>query len=322
MALKYRGIEFGDIAISARQEEFRSELNDEIISLCKCLPESAQTDAFLFLLRYFNTSLEQGLNFLNYFYAPAWSIVYWLFQISDEHDGFDALYKKDARRAHCMAMLLHPLDDHLHDGQLSVSHLLLLLRSEAWMRMKKAWDSLCGDDCVDETIVRVLLNEYYSSISHDERAHSLDDYCFLFRKQMSTWMIIPSLVAEMVMGSKQFTVAVQRAFGSFGVAWRLLDDINDIEADIIGGTRSSVYSCCPDEIKSQWDACTGEKATPIAIELFHRVLDHVVNKGILASLRGRICSELQLGAGIAYGCGMKGFGDELRQLMSPFVDQG
>ena len=122
-------IDFGVVNLSSREKEFCNELNIEIFSLCKSMPDSTQTDALLFIMKYFKAFFDKDRNFLQYFYVPAWSIIYWLIQSCPEEKRLKQKDIKNAKTAHAMAMLLHPLDDHLNDNELPATHLTVLLRS-------------------------------------------------------------------------------------------------------------------------------------------------------------------------------------------------
>ena len=74
----YSQVDFGPVSLSREQEAFRRELNQEIPSLCEYLPKSTRTKAALLLVEYLQASFSAGLNFVNYFYVPAWSILFWL----------------------------------------------------------------------------------------------------------------------------------------------------------------------------------------------------------------------------------------------------
>ena len=115
-------IDFGTVNLSREEEAFRGELNREMLSLCKYLPKSMRTKAALFLVKYMQASFCSGVNFVNYFYAPAWSILFWLLRSCPDNKKLDPKYVKDAKTGHTMAMFLHAFDDHLTDGQLPVRH--------------------------------------------------------------------------------------------------------------------------------------------------------------------------------------------------------
>jgi hypothetical protein len=216
-------IDFGAVNLSDTEKEFCSELNNEIVSLCKSLPESTQTDALLLFMRYFRIPFGQGLSFFRNYYVPAWSTIYWLIQSAPEGKGLAQEDRQNAKIAHSMAMFLHPFDDHLNDGQLPVTHLALLLRSQLWMIMNNAFSRLADGIDGGKEIVQGLIDDYYSSIRSSKDNLSLDNYCDLFRKQMATWLIVPVLMTKKMTTNEEFTDAIQTAYGSFGIAWRLLD---------------------------------------------------------------------------------------------------
>jgi len=244
--------DFGPVDISAGAKEFCRQLDQEVISLCKSLPESTQTNALLFLMHCFRIALGQEFSIFTKYYPPAWSIVHWLTQ-NDSHSGKkETMDARDAKRAHSMALLLHPLDDHLNDGELAATHLALLLRSQSWLIMHDALNRLISRTDGGKDIVRSYLDNYYRGICGSEALDSLDSYCSHFRKQMATWLIVPFLAAQKKFSDTQTCDAVKAAYESFGIAWRLLDDINDIKSDMIQGSHSSIYCCLPEDIREYW----------------------------------------------------------------------
>jgi hypothetical protein len=219
-----------------------------------------------------------------------------------------------------MALFLHPLDDHLNDGQLAATHLHLLLRSQAWMIMNAALEYLSAGVDGGEKMVRHFINDYYSSICDKEEIESLDSYCEHFRKQMATWMIVPLLLAKKLLPDEGFTKAIQSAYGSFGVAWRLLDDLRDIEVDMTKGVHSAVYVCLPAVKRKLWDACAGNKFDQNS-DLVRSILDGVEQYNVVKNLRMRICSEIESAASVARANRMEGLADEFRCLSKPLKDR-
>jgi hypothetical protein len=313
-------IDFGDLNLSDGEKEFCNELNNEIISLCKSLPESTQTDASLFFMRYLRTSFGEELNFFRYFYVPAWSIIYWLIQSSPDDKGLEQKDIKNAKTAHSMAMFLHSLDDHLNDNELPVTHLSLLLRSQSWMIMNNALNSLAGGVDEGHEIVQGFIDDYYSSICGSEEIESLDRYCDLFRKQMATWLIVPVLMTKKMTTDKEFTHAIRTAYGSFGIAWRLLDDIKDIETDMMKSTHSSIYICLSEDIKNCWDKDTGEKIDKNSSDA-KVILNYILENSVIDRIKERIRSELKSAASIANDYNITGLADEFRCLLSPLKNR-
>ena len=312
-------IDFGSVDLSGREEEFYKGFNGEIISLCESLPESIQTDALLFFMKYSGLSIGHKLNFFKNYYVPSWSIVYWLIHCERENRRLTQEDIKNAKTAHSMAMILHSLDDHISDKEIPASHLTLLLRSQSWMIMNNAFTRLADGVDGGYEIVQGFIDDYYSSIWDPEEIESLNSYCDLFRKQMATWLIVPVLMTKKMTTDKDFIDAIQSAYGSFGIAWRLLDDIMDIEEDIKKGAHSAVYFCLPENKKKLWDGGSGpdpknEKGH------YETVLGHIMDKRLVYRIKRRIIRELESAASISENHNMTGLAGELRSLLIPFSD--
>lgn len=309
-------IDFGTVNLSREEEAFRAELNREMLTLCQCLPKSMRTEAVLFLMEYLHASFIASINFVNYFYAPAWSIIFWLHRFCPDNRKLHPKYVKDAKTAHTMAMFLHAVDDHLTDAQLPVSHLVLLMRSQSWMIMKEAFKRLARGVDQGTAIISDLIDDYYSSICKSDATDSLDSYCNFFKKQMATWLIVPMLLARRISAEEEFSRSIQSAYNSFGIAWRLLDDLQDIEKDMMRGFHSSIYICLNENLKAWWDKGTAGKKDQNE-EYVQTILTYVLEKRVIQRIRKRVCSELESAAFIADSCNMSGFADELRCLLEP-----
>jgi hypothetical protein len=280
------------------------------------LPRSMHTKAALFLMEFLHTSFIGGLNFVNYFYTPAWSTLFWLIRSCRDKKELDPKYIEDAKTGHTMAMFLHAFDDHLTDGQLPVTQLALLMRSQSWMIMNRAFKRLAKGVEKGAAIVRDFIDDYYSSIGTSDQIESLDSYCAFFRKQMATCLIVPVLMAKRMYANEEFASSLQAAYSSFGIAWRLLDDLQDIETDMMKGVHSSLYTCLPDEIRKGWDRVKEGKADGRGGSA-GQVLNHLLASGAIDRIRQRIYSELASAASIADSCSMSGLADELRCLLKP-----
>ncbi|CAB1078799.1 hypothetical protein D1AOALGA4SA_6527 [Olavius algarvensis Delta 1 endosymbiont] len=307
------GINFADADLSSEEEDFRRQFNEVIIALCKSMPQSTQTDAILFFTQYLATPVGRELNFFKNYYAPAWSILLWLIRSQPADNMPDPDDIKSAVTAHAMALLLHPLDDHLHDGQLPATHLTMLLRSQAWMIMNTALNQLIRGVADGEIIVRDYVDKYYASIGRSGGIRTLDSYCDLFRKQMATWFIVPVLMAKKMAADESFIRAIQMAYGSFGIAWRLLDDLRDIETDMLNGNRSAIYLCLPEQLQAWWEKGVPDKGNGHA----ERILDYIREHRVIDSIMERLCWELESAAATADGCQMESLARELRCLARP-----
>lgn len=306
-------LDFGPVILAGDKGKFCSDLNHEIISLCKSLPLPAQTGVLFFLMRYFRIPFDGKFTIFKRYYAPAWSIIYWLLRFPQGRARPHPRVVKMSMTAHSMALLLHPLDDHLNDGQEPVSHLALLLRSQAWMIMHTAFSGLLdifgdGHDIVDEQ-----LGHYYASIDRTANPNSLNVYCERFRNQMATWQIVPLLLVKNIQVDARVGAAIQSAYESFGIAWRLLDDVNDIQTDMMRGAKSAIYACLPEEIRVHWDRGSEEKNSDDR----RIILDYLLQYRVIDTIRERIGRELELAASAADDCRMTGWGDEFRCLLKP-----
>ena len=313
-------INFGDVDLTEDQKAFCHDWNKESILFYKSLPESTQTDALLFLIQYAKTSFEK-LDFLRMYYVPAWSIIFWLSQAGSAGKGLAPTDIKNAKAAHYMAMLLHALDDHLTDHQLPVNHLTLLLRSQAWMIMNHALSSLAGEIDGGPRLVQRFIDDYYITIRSTETIESLDRYCEHFRKQMATWLIVPALMAKKITADPGFSDAVKTAYGSFGIAWRLLDDIKDIESDMINGVKSSIYICLPEDIRGCLNRNSEGKNRAENAGDVESALLYIQQNKIIGNIKQRICRELESAASIADKYEITGLANELRCLNRPLANR-
>jgi hypothetical protein len=177
-------------------------------------------------------------------------------------------------------------------------------------------------DGVDEgeKIVRAFIDDYYSSIRSSKEIKFLDSYCDLFRKQMATGMIVPFLLTKKMTTNEGFTGAIQAAYEAFGIAWRLLDDIKDIETDMLKSSHSAIYICLPEKIKTFWDKYN-EKKSDKKNDFARIIMECLVENGVIQGITERICSELESAASIADDYNITGLADEFRCLLSPLKNR-
>ena len=267
-------------------------------------------------------NLGDELDFFSNFHPPAWSILYWL-----SHDSALSsrrLERKDvtnAVTAQSMAMFLHSLDDHLTDRQVPVSPLTLLLRTQAWTIMNRAFCNLAEGVPAGERTVRRFIDDYYSSIRDSKGLESLDSYCDLFRRQMAIGMIAPILLSMKMTGISDFTRDIEIAYGSFGIAWRLLDDIRDIGDDIEKRSRSAIYLCLPKKVRTHWNHNT-IRSQAAAKDSTNAILNHILEHNLIDKLRERICAELETAASIVEAYDLTGLAREFRCLAHPLRNSG
>ncbi|MBI5251839.1 MAG: hypothetical protein HY912_20290 [Desulfomonile tiedjei] len=317
-----KNTDFGASTFSKMESSFYRRFSNEIVLLCRSLPECAQTDSMLFLIQYSGMNLGDEIDFFANYYPPAWSILYWL-----SHDytlPTERLEERDvtnAVRAQSMAMFLHSLDDHLTDSQVSVSHLTLLLRSQAWTIMNRAIHNLARSVPAGRRTVQSFIENYYSSIRDSEGLKSLESYCDLFRRQMALGMIAPILLSMKMTGTSDFTRDIEIAYGSFGIAWRLLDDIRDIGDDIEKGAHTAIYLCLPKKVRTHWNNNT-IRSRAAAKDCTNAIVNHIQEHGLIDKIKERICAELETAASIAEAYDITGFAHEFRCLAHPLRISG
>jgi hypothetical protein len=310
-------IDFGKAKLSKAESVFYRRFSNEIFSFCRSLPLSAQTDAMFFLMKYSGLNLGDELDFFANYYSPTWSIIYWLTQ--NRSLPKMRLKKEDVKSAitgQSMAMFLHSLDDHLSDHQFSISPLNLLLRSQAWTIMNRAFCNLAEGVPAGERTVRNFIDEYYSSVQDSKGLKSIDDYCDLFRRQMGIGMVAPILLSMKMTGISDFTGDIQIAYGSFGIAWRLLDDIKDLDCDIKKGASSAIYFSLPEKIRTHWkNNANGNR--PVNNNSTNAILSCILENSLIDKIKERICTELDTAASLVGGYKMIGLAHEFRCLACP-----
>ena len=284
--------------------------------LCQSLPASTRIAAALYLAEHFSASFADGFDFFRCYEIPTWSILYWLEQRTADGRQLPGPLAEAAIAGHGMAMLLHALDDHLSDGQASPTHIALLVRSQAWQRMNEAFARLCAGLDRGPEAVAGWIDTYYRGIGATVRAASLDEYCQRFRMQMATGFIAPQLTVRHLGLPDDLGRTVLEAYGAFGVAWRLMDDLHDVAWDMAKGTLSGVYVCLPPEMQALWEGAAGaapdDRVAQTAV-----MIAHITSGGAGRRLAARIKRELASGACGFDDAGLPGLADELRTLNRP-----
>lgn len=309
-------IRFGNVPLTDAGEAFRHAMNQVMINFIQSLPTPMHTDAIIFFKQHFKVPFFPEVDFLCNYYVPAWSILYWIEQEAYLKGSITQEGYHKAKVVHAMALFLHPLDDHLNDGQLATSHLTLLLRSQAWALMTNALNRL-ADGIEEEAIVSGFINEYYASIGAPPEINTLDGYCTHFQKQMATGMIAPTLLALKLSADKTFCETLQQAYGAFGIAWRLLDDLQDMESDWLNGSRSAVYYCMDVHLRNEWDLAVDKNPG----RLTDSADDILYMSGVQATITARILQELEKAANLVTQLGMRGLASELFSLGQPLKDR-
>lgn len=312
-----RAFRFGHVNPTEAVAAFGHEMNREIMALLQSLPAATHAAAVVFLMQHFRTPFFPQFDYFRNYHPPSWSIIYWLGRMAADRGVLSSEDDHHSKTAHAMALFLHPLDDHLEDGQLPASHLHVLLRSQAWMKMNEALDRLAARVDGGAEIVTGFINDYYASIGCSPVVETLDGYCHHFRKQMATGMIVPALLAAKLKPGRDFAEGLTAAYGAFGIAWRLMDDLQDMEIDVADSNHSAIYYCLPAGIRLVWD----EKSQGKDDGRFEKIRSVVHNIGVWEAIEERMCLELTSASSTMEAIQMTGLAEELRGLARPFTNR-
>ena len=311
-------IEFGTVALREEEQTYAAALHRAIMAVLQSLPTSVQTEALLALARHLKLSFAARFNFFQGFYPPAWTILVGLEHSRPQDAHLNRTEKKRLQMVHATAMLLHLLDDHLNDNELPASHLNVLIRSQLWLFMRRALDDITATDDGGRMIAERYIDTYYASVGHQEDIDSLEAYADRFAQQMAMGFIAPEIMTRRLRGGARRVAAVKSCYAAFGRAWRLLDDVHDIQADMAAGTPSAVYFCLPAAGRSDWRAYPRTSARQQR-NLGARLMEMIQRAGIRDRLVARMCHELHTAAETAETLQMTRYAEELRWLAAPLM---
>ncbi len=297
---------FGAPALRDAALRVHALVNAAIPELCRALPPSQRTDAALFLMRYGSAMRDGAPEFFRNFYAPSYTVLAHVDSSAAAPRCSPRGSLERAAAAHAMAMLLHSLDDHLCDGELPPTQLSLLVRSEAWRRYRHALGELSDGDAAARALTDECVDAYYRGVTTDLRPASLESYMDRFRDEMATWCAAPLALARLRGFSEEELAGIRRAYECFGIAWRLLDDLQDAEENFAERRATALWAALPPSGRAAWENGDRDLARG-AIE----------SEGAAEALLRTIVGLLREGAVIAEGLGMAGLAEEYRALAAP-----
>jgi hypothetical protein len=305
-------LDFGTIKLTQEKIELYHILNKELLNLCKLLPESMQSRAIQFLMDYSRISPGQPLDFFSRYYPPVWSVLYHIHMMKYRipvpiHESLPI-----ALQGQAYAMFLHSLDDHLNDGDIPASHLALLLRSSAWMRFNECITYFTEIIPESKVMAKNLINDYYSGMMIDNVQASLEQYCARFRKQVATGLIMPLCMSKLMGIDDPIVLHIQQSYESFGVAWRLLDDIHDIEEDIKNRLQTAIYCSMPQKYSNLWNIEDNKKR-------FEKIVSLLVKEGIIDNIIQKIYTEMKKAEILANKAGLAELAVEFSELNGPIA---
>ena len=309
-------IEFGKLQITEELKSWQDVINGEIVSLCRGLPAGSQTEAFLMLMNYAGLNIGDKFDFFKKYYPCLWNILAHIagLQKSGGPENFSEIIK-----SHAMAMFLHSIEDHLIDGELSPDILILLIHAEAWRIYRTNLDKISEFTGTNKDYIDKYLDRYFSSICSDPENPTLEDYCAHFRNQMANITLLADLCAVSVNIEEDKKADMLESFECFGIAWRLLDDINDFEEDFASGTRNACFYALDSGGQSLYESISGQKRgqSPDTTQARNTLIQHMDTEKTLITIIDAIISYLKRGAEAAFRSGINGFGEELLEMASP-----
>ena len=260
---RWHEIDFRRPSPTRRHDTLAAELDAQIWRIADLLPAALGTRARDILHAYPGPDRR----FIDLFHRPVWSVLAWL----DAEPGRRAA----AIRAHALALFIHLWDDHLCDGQLTTDIVTLQIRSLAWREMEQS--------LADDALSPRLLSTYLDAIHGRGTADSLESHLRHFTREIAIWRAAPLGLAAP--RGERMAVLVDEALTQFCLAWRLIDDIQDLDEDRSTGQDNSVRLVMDAAAAARWDAGRGipPGAVPVdqgCLDAVGRVLDQA--RGALA----------------------------------------
>lgn len=289
---------FGKIELNKNQFEFHNSMNTELLHLCKKLSKPLQNSAALFLLQY-NPTKNAFFDFMSLFYPPSYTTIYWTLHYNTPTKSIS----ENSLRAMTMALFLHLLDDHISDGDIKADHLHLQLRTESWNTFMESCKSLAEPIPNGKEIIQEYIDEYFSNIYNPPEIQTIEEYENLFPKQIATWRLVVNLLAQ-ILSTENTAIVLDKIYSSFGIAWRLLDDLQDWEKGCMEKQKTAVYYTLLYEKRSLWES--GEKEQILEFkDVFEKELIY------------RIKTELEKSRGLAKELGWESFAMEFESMQKP-----
>jgi hypothetical protein len=131
---------------------------------------------------------------------------------------------------------------------------------------------------------------------------------------MALLALAPWLLGARLHG-EEAAVAAARVVESAGVAWRLVDDLEDVEADLARGTSTVVRLLLDDPGTAFWDRAAG--GARLDGEGQRQLAGHLARSRVAPQLGARAALELGQAADLVRARGWRGLGDELAELARP-----
>jgi hypothetical protein len=293
-------IDFGQPAPLPAIDALADRLNNEIMALAAGLPPPLRDEATGILKGY-----APGSRFIDLFYRPVWSFLHWMPQHTDP-----ALLGH-ACRVQAMSLFLHLWDDHLSDGQIAPDLLRLHLRSLAWQALHDGAEALRAHTPLPPDAAGSLVESYLAAVHRPGLVDSLDAHAERMVAQVGIWRIVPLLYGHIAAGPRG-AAGLTRIVERFSVAWRLMDDIQDVAADICGTQQNAVALALDPADTAAWAACAAQSINqPHPDPATWPAVSDAIGRGALDRVLAYIATVLAQAQHEAAALGLDELADEL-----------
>jgi hypothetical protein len=245
---KFRELHFAEVEVGAELVELRQRLNDILVATASQLPPPLARELKSIIKGYAGGKD----NFFALFYVPVWSFLHWAPAAAQREVAHEAL--SEAKTAHALSLFLHLWDDHLCDGQLQPDLLRLQFRTLAWQRFLAAAYRFCELLSLPKQIVDAHVAAYLTAHHSTSVVTSTDEYCSQFSRECAICTLIPRLLGHSAFGADKAD-ELYRAIVLFLTSWRLLDDVQDIDADVLTDRQTAVWLELDEPGRARWRCC-------------------------------------------------------------------
>ena len=245
---RFDAFDFGVPVLPPALLALRNTLQAQLSASLARLPPAMRDEAHSIIAVYSGPSQA----FFGLFYQPVWSFLHWV--IADAAEPLPQAIVDDACTAQALALFLHLWDDHLCDGQLPTTQLSLQVRTDAWAAYLAAASRLALQVGAPQAEVDAHVSTYLSAIHMAESIDNLDDFCARFERQIAIWTLVPRLLGR-ALGNPQAGEELAAVLAAFCKAWRLMDDLQDVESDVLAGVESAAWQVLDPTGRAAWAEC-------------------------------------------------------------------
>ncbi|NEW06838.1 hypothetical protein GK047_12535 [Paenibacillus sp. SYP-B3998] len=304
----FTSIGFGNVTLCGKTAALKRSMQDALMETMHALPGALFQEAQTLLDRY----AGQPGDFYRLFYVPVWSFLHVVPATLNVHHP--SAFVDSAVTAHALSLFLHLWDDHLSDGQLKPDVLRLHMRTLAWQRFEHHCRLLCRHAGTDELLVEQSVADYLQAVHTRPKLDGLEAYEEQFLQEVAIWFIVPRLLAA-AFAAPDKAAALTHTLERFCLAWRLVDDVQDIHLDLEEGKRTSVWFLLDETGRNRWDLCQRSivESGHIAPAQWQELTAYIQQSGSLGRILARASDYLLTAAQTARTSGWGELAQELEQ---------